>query len=203
MPEVRPMLATDGSLLLQVPPAMLLLRVAVRPAHKDVVPLIVPVANTVTLLTARQPLVFVKVIFTVPPATPVTMPLAASTVAVAVLPELQVPEAELESDIVVPAHKEETPDIAAGAAFTVTETMRLQPVARVYVMSATPADTPDTLPVVLVTVAMLVLLLAQVPPPVAVRAVVAPSHTLVVPLMAPGNGLTVTVIVLRQPPGSV
>ena len=62
-----------------------------------------------------------------------------------------------------------------------------------------PADTPVTTPV-LPTAARLVLLLLQVPPVEAsVKAVVKPTHTLAVPVIAAGKGLTVTGVVIIQP----
>lgn len=67
-------------------------------------------------------------------------------------------------------------------------------------MVAVPRDTPHTLPVVMPTVATAGLLLVHKPPPVAlVQGVQAPTHTLGEPVMALGNGLTVTVAVLKQP----
>ena len=64
-------------------------------------------------------------------------------------------------------------------------------------MVAEPADTPETVPEAL-TVATAVLLEDQVPPVVAsLRAVVEPTQTLVVPVMAAttGRALTVTLVV--------
>ena len=61
----------------------------------------------------------------------------------------------------------------------------------VVVPEATPVTTPEAL-----TVAADVLLLLHTPPPVAsLIVVVAPGHTVVVPVMDPadGNGLTVTI----------
>ena len=63
-----------------------------------------------------------------------------------------------------------------------------------------PTATPDTKPVTNVVDATVVLLLLHVPPVVALASVVTvPSHTVAVPVMAPGNGFTVTTTVLRQP----
>ena len=61
-------------------------------------------------------------------------------------------------------------------------------------MVAVPADMPDTAPEGEPTVAIAVLLLLHVPPVVASPSVVvAPAQTLVVPVIAAGAGLTVTV----------
>jgi hypothetical protein len=69
-------------------------------------------------------------------------------------------------------------------------------------MVAVPADIPVTTPVVAPMVAIAGLLLLQVAPTVVVlNVVVLPTHTLVVPVIGPGNGLTVTVAVVMQPDG--
>ena len=63
---------------------------------------------------------------------------------------------------------------------------------------AVPADTPLTTPVLALTVAMLVLEELYVPPDVAdVNVVVAPAHTVAVPVSAStvGSAFTVTVLV--------
>ncbi len=64
-----------------------------------------------------------------------------------------------------------------------------------------PADTPVTTPP-LVTVAMLVLPLLHTPPVPAVSVVVPPGQTDAVPVIAAGNGCTVTVVVDLQVPPS-
>ena len=66
-----------------------------------------------------------------------------------------------------------------------------------------PGAMPYTTPVA-VTVAAAVLLLAQVPPLVAsLKAVVDLTHTLRMPPMAAGSGLTVTTAVAGQPVAGV
>lgn len=66
-----------------------------------------------------------------------------------------------------------------------------------------PALTPRTTPDVL-TVATVVVLLAQVPPLVAVvRVMTLPIHTPDGPVRSAGAGLTTIVRVVRQPVGSV
>ena len=100
------------------------------------------------------------------------------------------------SNVVKPAQTLAVPVIEAGKGLTVTLVVVIQPVGKVYEMVTVPADTPVTTPVPEPTVALLVLLLLQVPPVVAsVNAVVKPAHTLVVPVIEAGNGFTVTVIV--------
>jgi hypothetical protein len=70
-------------------------------------------------------------------------------------------------------------------------------------MVVVPAKTPDTTPVPETTVATLVVLLLHVPPPASLSEVVEPTQTEGVPLIADGNGLTVTTRVAVQPEGSV
>ena len=67
-------------------------------------------------------------------------------------------------------------------------------------MIAEPPAMPVTIPSVAPIVATPVLLLLHVPPLVALASVVvAPAHTLVVPVMAVARELTVTVVVAEQP----
>ena len=67
-----------------------------------------------------------------------------------------------------------------------------------------PADLPVTIPVVISTVAIPVALLLHVPPAIAsVNCVVSPGHTVNVPVITPGNGLTVTTAVVIQVVGNV
>lgn len=65
----------------------------------------------------------------------------------------------------------------------------------VVVPVATPETTPDEL-----IVAIAVLPLLHAPPPVElVKEVGKPTHALVLPVIAPGNGLTVTVTAAEHP----
>ena len=67
------------------------------------------------------------------------------------------------------------------------------------VPTVTPVTTPPPVMVATAGVALL-----QIPPPVALlKVVVELIHTLVVPVMAAGSGLTVTVAVTAHPVGSV
>jgi hypothetical protein len=53
-------------------------------------------------------------------------------------------------------------------------------------------------------VATAVLLLVQVPPGTAsLRVDVVPAHMLVIPVMVEGNGLTVTIVIAKQPEDKV
>lgn len=67
-------------------------------------------------------------------------------------------------------------------------------------MVVVPIATPETTPVEKPIVAMVVLLLAQVPPVTELlSAFVPPMQTEVIPVMAGGKGLTVTTMVDIQP----
>ena len=86
-----------------------------------------------------------------PAATPLTVP-ALFIVATEILLLLHTPpETELLRDVVEPAHNDAVPDTvpAEGDGLTVTSLVAKQPVASVYVMRATPADTPPVRPVLL------------------------------------------------------
>ena len=97
MPAVL-MVATDGVLLLHVPPMVVLLTVVVSPAHTCSVPVMVAGSGfTVTVAVRIQPVPSEYVIVAVaavvlPVSTPLTVPVA-STVATAVLLLAQVPPA--------------------------------------------------------------------------------------------------------------
>jgi hypothetical protein len=145
-----------------------------------------------------------------PALTPVTKPLAEPIVALAVLLLTQVPPGidevrltvELLHTLINP-----DPDEITGIAFTVTIAVALpkQPkaVVTVYDIVLFPAATPVTIPLVPI-VATPVALLLHTPSAVASNnAVVSPTHTVRVPVIAAtvGNGLTVTaaVTVVAQP----
>ena len=114
------------------------------------------------------------------------------------------PEVVDESVVVVPTHATAVPDIAAGKGLTVSVVVRLQPVLIVYVIIEVPVDSavarPDEEPIV----ATEAVPLAHVPPAgVLDNDVALPSQTVKEPVIEVGNGLTVIVIVVRQPVGSV
>ena len=63
-----------------------------------------------------------------------------------------------------------------------------------------PAPFPVTIPVAEPTVAIAELLLLQLPlPDMSLNVVVYPGHKSVAPVIAAGDGLTVTIVVLEQP----
>ena len=138
----------------------------------------------------------------VPAATPVTIPVL-PTVAVAVFDELQLPPVVVLARVMVaPVHARPGPVMAAGIVYTVTTVVTDVPEI-VYMIVAVPADIPVTSPPeVTVATAVLVLLHA---PPVGVHdsVVVAPVHTVVVPVIAPIVPLTVTTLVAEQPAADV
>jgi hypothetical protein len=120
---------------------------------------------------------------------------------VAILPSevLQVPpEVASVRDVVLPLQTAEAPEIADGVLTEITSASR-QPVASRYVITAVPYDTPATTPVTEFIVALLVLLLLQVPPAMlALNEIVAGRHSVAIPEIT-GVPLTVIVFVALQP----
>lgn len=91
------------------------------------------------------------------------------------------------------------PVIADGSVFTVTVDVAIQPAVVVYLIIAPPADTPDTIPAITSTVAMVVLLLLHVPLMVAsLNVVVLPAHMVVLPVTGV-IGFTFISVVAEQP----
>ena len=138
----------------------------------------------------------------VPTPTPVTTP-PEVTVATPVEPLLQVPDGVPSASVTADPTQMVTGVagvIAAGAARTVTVTFVEQPEGRVYVIIENPGLTPETKPVVGITVATVVVPLVQVPPPASVNAVVAPTQTVSVPVIGLGTAFTVIGNMEVQPP---
>ena len=140
---------------------------------------------------------------TPPVAVPVTRP--PDTVATDVLLLLHVPDGVTSLRLVVePWHTDEIPRIAPGKGFTVTTAAVRQPVGNTKMIVDVPADTPVTRPLDAPARATPVALLLHVPGALASEScVVNPAHTSRVPIMADGNGFTVTTTVLIQPVGNV
>jgi len=67
------------------------------------------------------------------------------------------------------------------------------------VIVVVPVPVPVMTPVLKAAVAILVLLLVHVPPPASERLVVSPLHKKVLPVIAPGAGLTVIGLLTEQP----
>jgi hypothetical protein len=121
---VEPTVATDDVLLLHVPPDVASERLIQDPIHTAVPPLMAAgLANTVTVLTARQalPVLMRYVILVVPAVKPYTMPVVDPTVATVVAELLHVPPAVPSLKVMVePAHIEEAPLMAVGDGITVS-----------------------------------------------------------------------------------
>ncbi len=187
------------SLLTQVP-LVVGESVVVKPAQIAALPVMLTVGNAFTVtadVVLIQPVdVCVNVKVTDPAATPVITP-ALVTVANALLLLVQVPPVVGDNVAVLPT---QTVDgaVTVGNAFTVTaDVVAGQPVdVCVKVKVAVPAATAVTTPA-LVTVAMALLLLTQVPPVVGDNVVVKPTHTDALPVMLTvGKAFTVIVAVL-------
>ena len=104
----------------------------------------------------------------------------------------------------MPPQKLPPPDAVTvpGNALTVTLAVAIQPVGSVYVITAVPGPAPMTLPDSEPAVAMAVAPELHIPPVVLLLKTVAePAHTVVIPVMAAGNPLTVTVLTDIQPVG--
>ena len=131
---------------------------------------------------------------------PVKTPVLKPMVATAVLLLLQVPpEAASESVAVEPIHATVLPDIGL-VGLTVTVAVAAQPDAFVKVIVAEPPEIPVTTPLPAPIVAIARLPLLQVPVTVvSLSVIVPPAHTGVLPVMAPGELLTVTTVVAIQP----
>ena len=146
-----------------------------------------------------QPEHEVKVTTNVPAEIPVTTPVGL-TVAAAELHD-HVPQPP-DRDDVPPMHMAKVPDIDADVE-TVTDVETQQPAAEVYVIVAQPADTPLTIPVDAPIVAIDGMALVQTPPATeSLSVVVEPGHTLNVPIIGAGTGLTVIATCLEHPVGS-
>ena len=142
---------------------------------------------------------------------PVTKPVVETTLAVPAALLLQLPPAVISLSCVVrPEHTSRVPVIIAGSGFTVTTTVDIQPVGKLYVIVAVRAVVPVAVPVTstVLPVAKMetteVLLLLQVPDGVtSLRLVVEPWQTLSIPNIDPGSGFTVTTAVAVHPVGNV
>lgn len=133
---------------------------------------------------------------------PVTSP-AVPTVALATELLLHVPPGVgFDRVVVAPSHIVTAPTgvIAAGAELTVSNNVAVQPAADVLVIVVVPGVIPVTIPEEEPMVATAGLLLLHVLPPVELRVVFSPTHTVEEPVIEPGNGLTVIGIVDVQPP---
>jgi len=137
---------------------------------------------------------------TVPDDSPVIMPVEEPMDASDGLPQVQKPPGVGSVFVIVlPTHTVAGPDIATGAAITVTVTLVPQPPDE-YSIPAVPGDTPVTTPVADPTVATAGPALLHVPPGTGSPSVsAAPTQRLPAPVIAVGTELTVTTAVTRQP----
>ncbi len=130
-----------------------------------------------------------------PLVSPFTRPLEEPIVATAGVELVHVPPAGAEVSVVVPeGHIERVPEMAE-IGFTETKTVRRQPVGNVYDTKAGPpaVPTPLTTPVSEPTETTVTALELHVPPGVVLERVVDEfAQNVVVPVIAGGNGFTVT-----------
>lgn len=198
MLPVDPAVATPVADELQVPPVVPELRVTAEPTHMAVTPVsALGKGFTVKVVTLLQP-PSAYVIVVAPAATPVTVPVTEPTVATATVLLLHTPPVVAELSVVAdPAHTLVVPVIAAGIALTVTVVVVLQPDVSVKVIEVVPAETPVTIPELLIVATAGVLLVHDSPPvDASLKPMVVPTHKEVVPVIASGNGFTVTEAVL-------
>ena len=141
----------------------------------------------------------------VPGVTPSSNPDIDPTEATVVVPLVHTPpDVALVNGVVEPTHTVVAPVIGAGEGFTVTTVVAKHPEPVRYVIVGDPAATPLTTPEPDPTEASKGLLLLQLPPVVASdKVVLCPTHTVPVPVITPGEELTVTGIVAIQPVGNV
>ena len=120
--------------------------------------------------------------------------------AIAVVPLLHTPPVVRSfKALVAPGHTDSVPVILKGRELTVTVIWVLQPVdVAVNVMVGVPGAAPVTMPEVEPIVAIDVLLLLHVPGALR-NTVVDPAHIVVIPLIAAGIALTVTVVLVAHP----
>jgi len=188
------------------PPAVASESDVVAPAQTAVAPAINAGSGFTVMVTVLiQPVFKVYVTVVVPAETPVTTPVAEPIFAIPGEPELQLPPDVASLKFILrPAQTFERPIIAAGRGFTVTVLTVIQPVGNVYVTIPTPAATPITIPVDEPTLAIPGVLPLQTPPDnESDKLVVSPKQTVLTPLTAEGNGLTVIAIAATQPVGNI
>jgi hypothetical protein len=200
-PVDRSTVATAVLPLVQLPPSVALARLVERPIQTLAVPEIAAgSALTVTIACLKHPVGNVYVIEAVPAETPVNTPALALIVATDVLPLLHIPPVTgLDKDAVSPWQTAIVPVISPGNELTVIVAETEQPVPTLYVIETVPAETPVTTPDSSM-VATERLPLVQEPPETSLLSdVVAPIHTAELPVIDPGIGLTITVVVREQP----
>lgn len=203
MPVDGAIVATVLVLLVQVPPVEAEESVMLVPTQRAELP-VIDEGNglTVTVAAMPHPDGGIYVIDVVPAEMPVTTPVEDPTVAIAVFALVHVPPATGSLNVVVlPIHVLFTPVMPGGGGTTVTIPAMVHPVpANLNVIVAVPPAIPVTMPEVGLTVATSVLPLAHVPEPdELLKVVVPPIQTVMIPEMAAGAGLMVTVVTTLQP----
>ena len=125
IPDAAPTEATEGKLLLHVPPVTASVNVAELPIQRELAPVTALGTPKLTVTdVCAEPHEFEYVILTVPVTTPVTIPVDAPTVASTVAPEVQVPpDTESDKVIVPPTQTLDDPEITDGAGFTLIATV--------------------------------------------------------------------------------
>jgi hypothetical protein len=133
---------------------------------------------------------------------------AAIAVAIPVLPIvaedvvllLHVPPDGLVLKVVVrPTQTVLLPVIAVGTGLTNTDLVAMQPVGSIYVMVGVPPATPVTTLLVPMVASAVLLLLHTPPVVVSLNVVVRPTHTVAIPVIGAGSGLTVSTRTELQP----
>ena len=199
--------AMVGAAELQVPPGTASFNNDVWEIQTIAVPVMIPAFGSgLTVTTTEvdaepQLLVTTYEMVVVPAATPVTIP-EVPTVAILVSVLLHIPPPVRSISVVVaPGQTVYVPRIAPAVrnGLTVTTVVAIQPVDNVKVIVAVPVPGPPVTKPEPLTVAIPGALVPHVPPPASVNAVVRPTQTNVVPVIAEGNGFTVTTAVVRQP----
>ena len=124
MPLNDPMVAAPLPLL-QTPPLIVSVSATLLPGHSVYGPVIaVGEMLTVTVTVTPHPVPAVKVMMSVPVATPVTMPVPEPIVAIPVMLLAHTPATLSERVICAPMHTADGPPIAAGVGYTVTVVVR-------------------------------------------------------------------------------
>jgi len=162
------------------------------------------VDDTPKVADAEQPDGNVYTIIDVPELTLVTKPVEEPMVAMAGLLLVHTPPATASLIVVVEPLQTPNSPVSGAILLIVRPIEVVQPVGAVYTMLGLPAATPVTVPEEEPTVALVMSLLAHVPPLVRSLSVdVAPAHNVVVPVIDDGVPLTVKGSVVEQPEGNV
>ena len=194
-------------MVLHVPVPSASLKLIVRPGQTvSDTPVIATGSGLIVMIVVVMQLVgsvYVIVAVAGPAAIPVTDPVVEFTDTV-ISAVLHVPPPASLNMIVEPEQTAPDPKIFVGNGFTVKILVVLQPVGMEYVIFTVPEDVPVVIQPLLPIVATVALLVLHVPPGVrSVRHVDKPIQTSGVPVMATGIGLTVSVVLVVQPVGSV